>query len=45
MPPSQLDTLARIFENLFSLTAERGGENYDFLCQNLIRKDEDDLEH
>ena len=24
---------------------ERGGENYDLLYQNLIRKYEDDLEH
>ena len=24
---------------------ERGGENYDFLYQNSIRKYEDDLEH
>ena len=33
------------FENLFPPTAERGGENYDLLCQNLVRKYEDDLEH
>ena len=33
------------FENLFPATAERGGENYDLLYQNSIRKYEDDLEH
>ena len=32
-------------ENLFPPTAERGGGNYDFLYQNLVRKYEDDLEH
>ena len=31
------------FENLFPSTAERGGENYDFLYQNLVKKD--NLEH
>ena len=31
------------FENLFPSTVERGGENYDFLYQNLLKKD--DLEH
>ena len=37
---------AEIFENLFSLTTERGGEsNYDLLYQNSIRIYEDDLEH
>ena len=37
---------AEIFENLFSLTTERGGEsNYDLLYQNSIRLYEDDLEH
>ena len=34
---------AEIFENLFSLTTERGGEsNYDLLYQNSIRLYEDD---
>ena len=33
------------FENLFSPTAVRGGENYDLLYQNSIRKYEDDLEY
>ena len=32
-------------ENLFPQIAERGGENYDFLCQHSVRKYEDDLEH
>ena len=36
---------AELFENLFPSTAERGGENYDLLYQNSIRKYEDDLEH
>ena len=33
------------FENLFLRTAERAGGNYDFLCQNSVRKYEDDLEN
>ena len=33
------------FENVFPLTAERGGGNYDLLYQNSVRKYEDDLEH
>ena len=34
------------FENIFLPTGERGGENYDLLYQNSIRKYyEDDLEH
>ena len=33
------------FKNLFQTTAERGGENYDLLDQNSVRKYEDDLEH
>ena len=33
------------FENLFPLTTERGGGNYDLLYQNSVRKYEDDLEH
>ena len=36
---------AELLENLFPLTAERGGENYDLLYQNSIRKYGDDLEH
>ena len=36
---------ANFFEILFSPTAERGGENYDFLCQDLIIKYEDNLEN
>ena len=34
-----------IFENLFPLTPEKGGENYHLFNQNLTRKYEDDLEH
>ena len=30
--------LAEFFENMFPRTAERGGENYDLLYQNSIRK-------
>ena len=37
--------LAKFFENLFPPTAERGGENYDLVYQNSIRKYEDNLEH
>ena len=33
----------QFFKNLFPPTAERGGENYDLLYQNSIRKHEDDL--
>ena len=33
------------FENLFSLTAETSGRNYDLLYQNSVRKYEDNLEH
>ena len=36
---------AEFFENLFPPTAEGGGEIYDWLYQNSIRKYEDDLEH
>ena len=36
---------AEFYENLFPPTVESGGENYDLLHQNLIRKDENDLEH
>ena len=43
IPHSKLQ--AEFFENLLHPTAERGGENYDFLYQNPIRKYEDDLEH
>ena len=35
---------AECFENLFPLTPEMGGENYDLIYINLIRKYEDDLE-
>ena len=35
---------AECFENLFSPTSERGGENYDLLYQNSVIKYEDDLE-
>ena len=34
-----------VLENLLPSTPERGGGNYDLLYQNLIRKDEDGLEH
>ena len=33
------------FENLFPPTTETGGEIYDMLYQNSVRKDKDDLEH
>ena len=33
------------FENLFPRKAEKVGGNYDFLCQNSVRKYEDDLEN
>ena len=36
---------AEFFENLFHPTAERGGESYDLLYQNSIRKYVEDLEH
>ena len=36
---------AEFFENPFPPTAEWGGENYDLLYQNSIRKYEDNLEH
>ena len=36
---------AEFFENLFLPSAEGGGENYDLLYQNSIKKCEDDLEH
>ena len=36
---------AEYFENLFHLTVERGGENYDLLSQNSIRKNEGHWEH
>ena len=41
VPLSKLQ--AEFFENQFPPTAERGGENYDLLYQNSIRKYEDDL--
>ena len=40
---SKLQT--ELCKNLFSTVAERGGENYDLLYQNSIRKYGDDLEH
>ena len=43
VPHSKLP--ADIFENLFPLTPERGGENYHLFNQNSIRKYKDDLEH
>ena len=43
VPRSELQ--AGFFENLFPPTTERGGENYDLLYQNSIRKCEDDMEH
>ena len=33
------------FENLFPLTADSSGGNYDLLYQNSVRKYEDGLEH
>ena len=42
-PSSKLQ--AEFLENLFVPTAERGGENYDLLYQNSIKKDEGNLEH
>ena len=43
VPQSELQ--AELFGNLFPPTAERGGEKYDLLYQNLIRKYEDGWEH
>ena len=40
VPHSKLQ--AEFFENLGYPTVGRGGENYDLLCQNSIRKYEDD---
>ena len=34
-----------LFEKMFPPTAESGGEKYDLLYQNSIRKYQDDLEH
>ena len=34
---------AEFFKNQFSLTAERGGENYGLLYQNSVGKYEDNL--
>ena len=45
VPVLHSELQAEFFENLFPPTAERGGENYDLLYQNSIRKYEDDLEH
>ena len=42
VPHSKLQ--AEFFENLFC-PSKKGGENYDLLYQNSIRKCEDDLEH
>ena len=36
---------AELCKNLFSTVAERGGENYDLLYQNSIRKYKNDLGH
>ena len=44
-PLPQSNLQAEFFENLFPPTVEKGGENYDLLYQNSIRKYEDDLEH
>ena len=33
------------FKNLFPLTAERGGEKFDLIYQNSVKKYEDDLGH
>ena len=41
-PVSHSKIQADIFENLFPPTTERVAEKYDSLCQNLIRKYEDD---
>ena len=43
VPHSKLQV--EFFENLFPPTAERGGQNYDLIYQNSIRKYEDGLEH
>ena len=43
VPKSKLQ--GEFFENLFPPTAGRGGENYDLLYQNSIKKYEDELEH
>ena len=42
VPHSKL--LVEFFENLFH-PRQNGGGSYDLLCQNSIRKYEDDLEH
>ena len=44
MPQFPTETSRQKFLKLFP-QAERGGENYDLLPQNSIRKNEDDLEH
>ena len=44
-PGPHLKLQAEFFENLFAPTAEWGGENYDLLYQNSIRKYEHDVEH
>ena len=36
---------SHFFENIFPPAGERSGGNYDLLCQNSIRKFEDDSEH
>ena len=33
------------FENMFPLTAKRGGRNYNLLYQNSVRKYDNDFEH
>ena len=45
--PKEITHSARqhYFGNLFSQTTERGGENYDLLYKNSVRKYEDGLEH
>ena len=40
---SKLQT--ELCKNLFSMVAERGGENFDLLYQNSVRKYKDDLGH
>ena len=42
--PVPQSKLQEVFVNLFPSTAQRGGENYDLLYQDSVRKYEDDLE-
>ena len=43
-PVPQWKLQEEVFVNLFPSTAQRGGENYNLLYQDSVRKYEDDLE-